>query len=744
MAALRAAMRHTFTLWGGRFNPIIPIREDGDSDFARQLARLFRADVLYPMSDAPEVAAFVDEHPHLRWPSPTRSLIEARGGHGKASPFADLLHPIQRIYRETYRNNPSADPLVTLHDWHADDPLADLMLAVFGGVPAAEESAEDYLGLLRMHLKAERAIIGSHQPLPGPSADRWTLAGLNGAFVERHFAVRNHWNRPGIFIGDATSFGDLVQFWNLRATATELQFYDPAHSARLDMLRDTWLERVSRAYPTGHPGGAAIWGRGDDPFDTTFLPGPITQIQVDEHLWNGLNVKAPVMHFGEESVLASVDRSRSTPNLTFALPGRPKIENGSLSDQKCIVSIEPGIGLYGDDLHTLHFPAVPELNEFYSRNAYYGPDAVRAEPGSLGVVISGSTNHLTVRALDATQLIAAVFRSVGIAAAPSSAGLVCSRLIRQMGGLDGCRVFRIGGVRDLIEGYGPDQSFTTSAAKMTIRAHETDHPLSDYQDLYIEQRDIGSGLTNDAVFAHLLEKEVFRPGLKLCCPSCRLDFWRSLDDVRTRTECEYCGHVFNLGRQLRDRDWAFRRTGLFGRSDNQEGALPVMLTIQQLAKVADMSGSTFATALSLVPGGADIANCETDFVLLPRATGDGPVEIAIGECKTRQPISAEDVENLRRVADAFPRDQFRVYVVFAKLAEFSEDEIALIEGLNEDHHLRAIVLTTRELEPWHVYERTREAYEIDPHAVSLSSLAATTQTVFFDRRCRAPTKAPRQ
>lgn len=97
----------------------------------------------------------------------------------------------------------------------------------------------------------------------------------------------------------------------------------------------------------------------------------MTRSFVDENVWNGLNVKAPIMHFGEASVLAAVDQSDAVPKLTFTLAERPKTESGSLSDQKYVVSVDPGIGLYNDDLNTLHFPFMPELNDFFGRNAYY-------------------------------------------------------------------------------------------------------------------------------------------------------------------------------------------------------------------------------------------------------------------------------------------------------------------------------------------------------------------------------------
>src|SRR5208337_1889735 len=125
--------------------------------------------------------------------------------------------------------------------------------------------------------------------------------------------------------------------------------------------------------------------------------------------------------------------------------------------------------------------------------------------------------------------------------------------------------------------------------------------LSDYQWLYIEPRETGSELKNGAVLSYLLDKGVFRAGLNFECPSCRLEFWRSLDDARSRLECEYCGHGFNAAPQLRDKAWAFRRSGLLGNDDHQEGAIPVLLTLQQLMLVHSMSHGVFTTAMKLNP-----------------------------------------------------------------------------------------------------------------------------------------------
>lgn len=732
--AFRRSMRRSFSLWGGRYNPIIPI---DDPEEARGLVNLFRVDCLYAASNTDAVKAFIETQVHLPWPNYQRGFVIDRGQAGKTSTFADLIAPLRMLFEEHFKNNPHADPLVVLHEWRDEDPLADILLATFGALPSVEETAQDYRGLLKQHLRAPVQRAAPDQPIALLEIGQMSLAGFNGVGLQQHYAVQSSWRHAGFYLGDVTDFDDIVSFWNLRATDIPLFFYDSVHAARLDHLRDQWLNRIPQVINSDRRRGTAIWSRTERaPEELSGFGDAQMYCRVGPTLWNGLNVKAPIMMFGAENALASVDDKAESPSISFAIPNSPLKDDGGLSSQQFVVSVEPGIGLFGNERFTLHLPFLPALNEFYGRNAIVDWNKARAEPGSLGVIVGGSTHDLRIRAIETRQLFENIFAAVGIAASPSSAGLVCNRLIRQMGGVDGCRVFRIGGVRDLIEGYSPDQSFTTSAAKQAIRAKGTDYPLGNYNDLYIEQRPPGSRLTNDAVLAHLLRKEVFRPGLKLDCPSCQLDFWRSLDDVRTNAQCEYCGHVFHVGPQLRDRDWAYRRSGLFGRNDNQEGAIPVVLTLLQLLHMHEPNSFAMTTATSLLPNGAGIRKCETDFVFLVHRGRDHKVQLAIGECKTRKPITEDDVQNLLRVARAFPTDRFDVFLIFTKFADFSEEELALIAAANDEYVRRVVVLTPRELDHWHPYKRAAELFDIDPTIIDLEGMAEATHQISFEKALR--------
>lgn len=740
LEGFRRAVRLSFTMWGGSFNPIIPI---GNTAFASGLAKLFRVDALYPTSDTSETKNFKASQKHIPWPLSGDDLFEETARKEKRARVVDLHHPILRLHEEHFRNNAAAaNGGIDLAQWDADDPLADVLLCSFGGTPAPQDIGIDYEGLAREHLFGKTLVVQKGIAIPPLDPTRMTLSQLNRAFIKRHYSVQNHWGRPGFYIGDATNFEDLVNFWNLRAADIQVSFFDPDHAVRFDLLRANWV-RAIEAHQAEHPnsGGVALWHRRARPLDALEGFGSTkTDCAVDDALWNGLNVKAPIMYFGEGTALAAVSDNGSAPRISFSLTDRPFTARKTNYHEHFVLSVAPGVGLFGNEDSTLHVPFIPALNEYYGRKVHHSWRGVRAEPGSIGLILDAATDNVALTGLNIADLIGEIFRTNGIAAKPSKPGLVARSLIRQMGGLDGCRPFKIAGVRSLIENHSPDQSFSRATAMQVINGQNADRPLSEYQWLYIEPRPHDAALTNSSVLGYLLDKAVFRAGLNFRCSNCQLEFWLSLDDAKSRVECPFCGNVFNSGAQLRDKGWAFRRSGLFGRNDHQEGALPVSLTLQQLNRDSILDSALYTTAHELRPLTAAIPECETDFVVLTPRGRDHRIQIAIGECKTRQPITKSDVEHLRSVADAFPTSDFDVFIVFSKLSPFSPEEVALIRTLNDgDHHRRVIMFTTRELEPYFIYERTEQEFEIRKTAVSLEDMAENTDLVFFqERRKQAP------
>jgi hypothetical protein len=340
---------------------------------------------------------------------------------------------------------------------------------------------------------------------------------------------------------------------------------------------------------------------------------------------------------------------------------------------------------------------------------------VRSEPrsfsASVRIIVQGFEHSLRLQALSAVELTTAIFQAYGIRAKPSQAGLVTTRLISQMGDLQGCRVFKVTGVRELVAKSSPDEAFTRSFAKTTIRpAGEKGRLLfGPFEDLFIEARPPTTKLNADQIFDFLLRRDVFRVGLNLICPHCKLRYWLPLDDIKTHVTCQYCGTPFSITDQLRDRDWAFRRSGLFGLNDNQHGGIPVAVTLQQLDTAFTSKRMLYTTSLELQPDGAAMDRCETDLVVITDQSSqlfpDRP-QIAIAECKSAGgEVSIQDAMHLARVADALPARRLTAFVLFAKTGTFSEAEIAACALAQTQFHSRVILLSKDELEPYHQYER---------------------------------------
>jgi hypothetical protein len=660
-------------MWGGRFNPMIPV---GNPELGKQLVNVFRVDVLIPLSDGKDVKAFIDQFPYLPSPFLDPQLFVDRGSGRISAKVLDLYHSIRRLYEEHFKNNPQPTFLTSLYEWSDDDPLADVFLATFGGFPPREDTGMDYRGLIEEYLAAEKIALTGGGVLPPDSFKKATPNWICSLYLERYYSVINSWGTPGVYVGSAADFHDLVNYWNLRATGTDLLFYDLAFSDRLDALRAEFLTALRARPKSPHEFDAqvAIWSqedrsdaglRVDDQLDLTGFGRDVLRCHLSFATWNGLNVKAPLMHFGEKSVLAAVGNSFGSIRVSFSLPEKPCFDEPHVGHQHLIASIHPLTGLYDNERATLMTQFLPELNEYYGRNYYFWWNKCRVEPEGIGIIIDSRQTDLDVSALDVTSLIAKIFEVAEMRTRPSQAGLIASRLIQQLGGPLGlvrCGVFKSAGARELIKKYKPDQSFTKSAAIQIIRENDSRNSHSWARESRPED-----------MFANLVTHGVFRVGLKLECPNCHLDFWVSLDDVRTQTICEYCGQDFNVTPQLRDRDWRYRRSGLFGRDNHQEGGITVALTLLQIQTSLHLHNILCTTALEIEPAGAPVQKCETDFVILTQEHFNHEVQIAIGECKNRGEITEDDVAKLRMVAEAVEKKHIQVYVIFAKLSDFTPE-----------------------------------------------------------------------
>jgi hypothetical protein len=169
----------------------------------------------------------------MPWPMMGDGLFVETMSGPKAPNVVDISHPTIWLYDGLYRNNPNPQPWLDMYEWEAADPLADVFLCSYGAFPAADETGVDYAALVQTSLLGARNTIRNVGEVQIPQMGRETIATLNRVHMERHYAVQNHWDFPGFYVGEAGDFDDLVNFWNLRAAEIPLQFFDPRYVDRL-------------------------------------------------------------------------------------------------------------------------------------------------------------------------------------------------------------------------------------------------------------------------------------------------------------------------------------------------------------------------------------------------------------------------------------------------------------------------------------------------------------------------------
>lgn len=717
-------------LWGGRFNPILAV---DDVKHAKQLCELYHVDALYAPEDDPACDAFIKDNEHVAWPRFIGSFLLKGGDTIRGNPRTTLLDVgfvIDAHARERAKEAETGSLGVEVGafpTWADDDPIADLLIASFGAYPDDEWGQPLNEHFTAAHGKNRRQLEPA-TPLPTSMLRQWNPLALTGHGL---WPSRGGLPADGVFIGSASSFEDIVEFWNLSAADHSLIFYDPAHCDRLLDLTQAYIglveKAVARLPKDDWRGRLSVRSR-----DGGALPeGLTTSIKVVRHgtgrvIWNGLNEKPPHMATEHAGTVASVTTGISRPSMTFQVD-MPEMFRKKESDRQFLVmTVRPHHTSIENEGFTFAAPNIPEMNEYYGREMLFEPDYARVEPDGLGIITRLDHTYFNIYALNIAECFQRLFQTFGMTAKPSRPGMIARRLIQQMGTVQRCRVFKIAGVRRLIESVPAHRAFTHRRAMQEIGPG-----FDAYEGLHIESRDKPRLEPNDA-FLFLLGKGVFRAGLEFKCPTCELDFWVLLDDAATMIDCEYCGARFNATTQLRDKDgWRYRRSGLFGREDHQEGAIPVTLVLQRLdtSISALMHPSVFMTALEIQPGTAAVPPCEIDFVFLAHDPSGKP-QLIFGEAKNRKEIGIADVSNMKAIAAAFPKWRMDVYPTFAKLTDFTRDELKRCLESSDAYPKRHILFSPPELEPYSLHERFAGLESRLKYSSQTDDLAEATQALY--------------
>jgi hypothetical protein len=430
-----AAASRNSCLWGGRFNPLLPMSDRGLSD---QLIGLFGVDVLLAVSPTEKTKAFIDSYRHLYFHMWSNSIF-----HDRHCEFVDIRHAVKRAVRQAGAGAGSILGNIVRPVWSNDDFLAPLFAVLLGQYPEAGEITINYARGMRSALELPDKAITKDDGLSPDFLKSVTPLALTGFDLSQR-RDRSGWLSPGIIFGSATDFEDLLLLWNLRAAGASVCFYDVAQAIRLRPFVEAFLDDL-RESATGEANRVNFWSRAADwlpvsweaDFDVTGLQACLCRADGDG-IWNGGNIRPRKPNFSawHRDVVPSYIENEDGAAASFALPDRPFDEDDTLAlNQHFVVSVDANQYGSADDL-TFTTPFVPKLNEFYGRDFGSEYDKARAEPGSLGhgavgIITSVGSQRLEIRAFRVYEWLRHFFALFGVTTERSEPGLRWTPIVRQ-------------------------------------------------------------------------------------------------------------------------------------------------------------------------------------------------------------------------------------------------------------------------------------------------------------------------
>lgn len=700
------AVKINTLLWGGEHNPIIPVGSNRNE--VVHIIHSAPIDILHPVVHNEEIDAVLKAFPFLKSPRHFTYEMFTEDWHTKKrSPvYLDSLNIIEKHYHKYFKGVPAkeSDSNCVLPNWTDTDSLANVFALTFGTYTNNFNLQDDFENAFFKGLRSKKIEIEREKELDDYLAGKISPITLTSIGLENY--SHELFRDGGVFLGDANNFDDLIFYWNLRATGLWIEFLPIQGHERYLKFIEKHLDHLAKSTKKSDLHRAIIFyyrNKKEEIVDlifnkfkkdgVPFYKSNISNFSLDDTLHN-----LPTDILGWEFTSGFVDKSYGKYIVNVNLPEKKFITTESerdVSRQTLAVSID-SYSDFGFAGYTLKLPYIRDLDEFYSREISVDPWKIRSEKDSIGVIIDLDDKSETLYPIEHQTLISKVFDFAGIKAQISQPGLIARKIVEKIGGLEDARVLKIKGVRKILQEGNPGSAITRGEATKTI--HEND--FQKHKRLFIEARET-TELDSNSVFDYLLKKDYFRAGLELTCEQCRLKNWLTLKSIDDFWMCEYCGGQNQTSTHLKTRgDWKFRKSGLFAKDNHQEGAIPVLLTLLAIKRIADHSNFTYSMALELSGEGL---GCETDLCIVQYDRKD-KMEIAIGECKSeRGVITQDDCNKLKEVAKKLTSNgRIETFIIFSKTSDaFLAEEVVLFKELAKEAKL--ILLTNRELEPYHIY-----------------------------------------
>ena len=725
LPSIRKFMRICACLWGGAYNPIIPVFRSRPRDWRPDVPdSLTGVQIARGYVEFFEPDVFVEAEPGLL---ERIGLGELRGASALRPPVISLDALLacrdDRDWSELEFGLGIADVLNDIYERERRFQLRDarpaylvkrrpgtgLVEAVFGLYPTDEPSgyfARDYAAVFKPDVVEATPDIWTKVYMKG---------GLSPLRLTEYRLERQPPSspNPNFFVFDPAMATDLIDLWNLRI--------EPR--AVLPLPIDWWpdlageisshITAVHRPLQGG-PRGAmhrtivefarsiAEARQRDcvDKLDSSLPRGSCNSKHWrtpvwEQHRGEGMEPFRPLRVLAEERSLTLTVSDGDSPTTEFAnlAPHFASLYGGHRARWINVVSL---VSFRPDEIATVLPPNVTN-SEWPRMGSSLARVIVSTEGWSFPQRFKDSAQ--TVRLHTQEGAVVASLEHRGVKAVLSDAGQIAKQVLQHLRGLNGVGLLAYPDTLKLLNDMAVGLRIRNQG---DVEVEEIFDPRTrtekHWRDHLAERR--GRRPLSPFHLADFTDRNVLRLGITTRCPSCTVANWHSLSTVDYVVSCERCLEKYPFPQGALDstnRDWRYRVIGPFSTPGFARGSYGALLALKTLRGVGHGSERmTCSPALELRFGDDD--TCEVDYaawVRNPPAHHEAHPSLVFGEAKSfgeGDLIRTRDLAQLRRVGNRFPG---AVIVVSVMKEKFTASELRnLLPFVKWGRRLNANWMTT--------------------------------------------------
>jgi hypothetical protein len=702
-------MRTCACMWGGSFNPIIPVFRKPPTEWrpekfervkglgvARGYVRFFEPDIYVEaeqgLLEEVGLGAFRQEHTMNPLALGLKDLLAIEKGHRDWAELAvglNVIDILRHLYDTEQRFQPRDKRSSIIVKPERGDAAAE---AIFGVYPTRKDAA---------HIPEWYRNVFKPSELKS-SAEAWIEIYTNGAMtplrVSRHgLDLRRYWYHDlVVYVFDPAKATDLIDLWNLRLEPSPVL---PVPVGWFDALRDHLghaikdTHRVIRGNPSGLMHHATVeFARSIARADAERMAEALSEM-VPKGAFGAKHWRTRIWDMPDDDRVHSDGRLRvmaaeRSQRLTVRDDGEARASFDTLSPEfasryggalhmRWVNTV--GVSLYGDK----HYAAVLPFNTFDRRwpRLAMGGDLVGV--GREGWVFGQDHKNWneTLQLLRKEEAVSGMLKAKGIDAALSDPGHIATQMLDHLDGLWGVRLLAYPEILQLLN------NMAGSVRRVTNDEHSVEQTFAgrsarakDWIDLLAKLR---GKLLRDPELDDYTKRNIIRLGLETLCPHCQGSNWHGLDTVGYRLTCERCLNTYEFPQahlRPQNENWKYRVVGPFSVPDYGRGSYSSLLALRVLESTGrGHGGMTHSTAMNL---GFHGEKCEADFVALlspDQMDGHTEPELVIGEAKSfgkGELVKAHDLSQLKKVGRKLPG----AYILIAVMRnEFTPTEKTLLK-----------------------------------------------------------------